>query len=306
MSGALLRTSSLCGLLALLILIYSANLKSAPKSQELRSEAVAPSVEINPNGLRRLLTDLLNSKKAGDAQAFKALTDGLVVPNHNQWFSETFGALRGAAMDSVYEKQLGGSKEGLASQFDQMRAAESVDFIIRLAPDQPDSNDPVAVGLHKFLKTSQVFYIADWTKAGDTKEFHIGYFIFVENSFRFLQQDLLAGLAAPVRVRDDVFMKDKITNKVMPIYPRMALEHRLSGTVLVRIIVGTDGRVRQVQVISGHPLLAAAVPGAVRQWHYKPTSVMGEPVEVETSLRVVFSFDQDLSFGTIPKVSFYP
>jgi hypothetical protein len=33
---------------------------------------------------------------------------------------------------------------------------------------------------------------------------------------------------------------------------------------------------------------------------------MGEPVEVETSLRVVFSFDQDLSFGTIPKVSFYP
>jgi TonB family protein len=306
MSGALLRTSSLCGLLALLILIYSANLKSAPKSQELRSEAVAPSVEINPNGLRRLLTDLLNSKKAGDAQAFKALTDGLVVPNHNQWFSETFGALRGAAMDSVYEKQLGGSKEGLASQFDQMRAAESVDFIIRLAADQPDSNDPVAVGLHKFLKTSQVFYIADWTKVGDTKESRIGYFVFVENSFRFLQQDLLAGLAAPVRVRDDVFMKDKITNKVMPMYPRMALEHRLSGTVLVRIIVGTDGRVRQVQVISGHPLLAAAVPGAVRQWHYKPTSVMGEPVEVETSLRVVFSFDQDLSFGTIPKVSFYP
>jgi TonB family protein len=306
MSGALLRTSSLCGLLALLILIYSANLKSAPKSQELRSEAVAPSVEIHPNGLRRLLTDLLNSKKAGDAQAFKALTDGLVVPNHNQWFSETFGALRGAAMDSVYEKQLGGSKEGLASQFDQMRAAESVDFIIRLAADQPDSNDPVAVGLHKFLKTSQVFYIADWTKVGDTKESRIGYFVFVENSFRFLQQDLLAGLAAPVRVRDDVFMKDKITNKVMPMYPRMALEHRLSGTVLVRIIVGTDGRVRQVQVISGHPLLAAAVPGAVRQWHYKPTSVMGEPVEVETSLRVVFSFDQDLSFGTIPKVSFYP
>jgi|SRR5216684_745835 len=306
MSGALLKTSSLRALLALPILIYSANIKSAPKSQELGSKAVAPSVEINPNGLRGLLTDLLNSKKAGDEQAFKALTDGLVVPNHNQWFSKTFGALRGAAIDSVYEKQLGGSKEGLASQFDQMRAAESVDFIIHLAPDQPDSNDPVTVGLHKFLKTSQVFYIGDWTKAGDTKEFRIGYFVFVENSFRFLQQDLLADLAAPVRVRDDVFMKDKIKVRVMPIYPRMALEHRLSGMVLVRIIVGTDGRVRQVQVISGHPLLAAGVPGAVRQWLYKPTSVMGEPVEVETSLSVVFSFNQDLSLGTIAKVSVYP
>jgi len=306
MSGALLRTSSLRALLGLSILIYIANLKSPAKSQELGSKAVAPSVEINPNGLRGLLTELLNSKKAGDGQAFKALADGLVVPNHNQWFNETFGALRGAAMDSVYEKQLGGSKEGLASQFDQMRAAESVDFIIRLAPDQPDSNDPVAVGLHKFLKTSQVFYIADWTKVGDTKESRIGYFVFVENSFRFLQQDLLVGLAAPVRVRDDVFMKDKIKVKVMPIYPRMALEHRLSGTVLVRVIVGTDGRARQVQVISGHPLLAAGVPDAVRQWLYKPTSVMGETVEVETSLRVVFSFNQDSSFGTTAKVSVYP
>ena len=101
-------------------------------------------------------------------------------------------------------------------------------------------------------------------------------------------------------------MKDKIKVRVMPIYPRMALEHRLSGMVLVRIIVGTDGRVRQVQVISGHPLLAAGVPGAVRQWLYKPTSVMGEPVEVETSLSVVFSFNQDLSLGTIAKVSVYP
>jgi protein TonB len=86
----------------------------------------------------------------------------------------------------------------------------------------------------------------------------------------------------------------------------MALEQRLSGTVRVQIIVGTDGRVRQVQIVSGHPLLTAGVPGAFRQWLYKPTSVMGEPVEVETSLLVVFSFDQDLPFRTIPKVSLYP
>jgi TonB family protein len=79
---------------------------------------------------------------------------------------------------------------------------------------------------------------------------------------------------------------------VDPIYPTLARQSRLSGTVRLNAIIGTDGTVHQLEVVSGRPLLVQAALDAVKQWRYKPTLVGGVAVEVETTFDIVFSFKQ--------------
>ena len=58
--------------------------------------------------------------------------------------------------------------------------------------------------------------------------------------------------------------------------------------VKLHAIIGRDGTVTQLQVISGHPLLLQAALDAVRQWTYQPTLLEGKAVEVDTEIDVVF------------------
>jgi protein TonB len=79
-----------------------------------------------------------------------------------------------------------------------------------------------------------------------------------------------------------------LSHRVDPPYPQLARTAHISGTVELRAIIGRDGNVRSVEVLSGIPLLARAAVDAVRQWRYRPTLLNGEPVEVETRITVRF------------------
>jgi protein TonB len=84
----------------------------------------------------------------------------------------------------------------------------------------------------------------------------------------------------------------KLMNKVQPQYPPLARQTRISGTVRLHAIIGKNGAVEQLEVMSGHPLLVQAALDAVRQWKYQPTTLNGEPVEVDTTIDVIFSLNQ--------------
>jgi protein TonB len=84
----------------------------------------------------------------------------------------------------------------------------------------------------------------------------------------------------------------KLVNRVQPIYPPLARQTRISGTVKLHAIIGKNGNVDQLQVVSGHPLLVQAALDAVRQWRYQPTLLNGEPVDVDTEIDVIFSLAQ--------------
>lgn len=83
-------------------------------------------------------------------------------------------------------------------------------------------------------------------------------------------------------------MDAMLIRRVQPDYPTIAKLMRLSGTVLLRATIGRDGEVREVEVLSGNPILAQAALNAVREWRYRPTLLSGEPVEVETEITVNF------------------
>jgi protein TonB len=84
----------------------------------------------------------------------------------------------------------------------------------------------------------------------------------------------------------------RIVNRTAPVYPALARQTRISGTVRLHAIIAKDGTVQQLEVLSGHPLLVQAALDAVRQWRYQPTLLNGEPVEVDTTVDVIFSLNQ--------------
>jgi len=92
----------------------------------------------------------------------------------------------------------------------------------------------------------------------------------------------------PVKVGGNV-QAARIINRPNPVYPPLARQTRINGTVRLHAIISKDGTIQQLEVISGHPLLQQAALDAVRQWRYQPTLLNGEPVEVDTTIDVIFS-----------------
>jgi TonB family protein len=79
-----------------------------------------------------------------------------------------------------------------------------------------------------------------------------------------------ADMARQAEARRQAFDGPDPIQRVEPVYPPLAQEARIEGTVRVQVLIGTDGSVEQVEPISGHPMLAAAVIAAVKQWRYAP------------------------------------
>ena len=83
-------------------------------------------------------------------------------------------------------------------------------------------------------------------------------------------------------------MQRMLVYKVNPQYPEEAKKAHIKGNVRLRILIGEDGRVKDVQPIEGNPLLSKAAMEAVRQFRYKPTKLNGTPVQVETEVDCKF------------------
>lgn len=81
----------------------------------------------------------------------------------------------------------------------------------------------------------------------------------------------------------------QLVNKVEPIYPPLARSARVQGQVVLNAIISKHGTIEDLHVLSGHPMLIQAALDAVRQWRYKPFLLNGEPVEVETTVTVIFN-----------------
>jgi protein TonB len=81
----------------------------------------------------------------------------------------------------------------------------------------------------------------------------------------------------------------KMVRQVQPIYPQIAKTAHVQGTVILHAVIAKDGSVSELQYISGPPLLMKSAMDAVREWKYQPTLLNGEPVEVDTTISVIFT-----------------
>jgi len=94
----------------------------------------------------------------------------------------------------------------------------------------------------------------------------------------------------PQRVRiSQGVTKGLLVHRVEPIYPTLARAARVQGEVVLSAIIDGNGQITNLQLVSGHPMLVPAAFAAVREWRYKPYLLNGQPVEVETTITVIFS-----------------
>jgi protein TonB len=94
----------------------------------------------------------------------------------------------------------------------------------------------------------------------------------------------------PQRVRiSQGVTKGLLIHRAEPTYPPLAKAARVQGDVVLKAIINRNGDIQDLQLVSGHPMLVPAAIAAVRQWRYKPYLLNGQPVEVETTVTVIFS-----------------
>ncbi len=94
----------------------------------------------------------------------------------------------------------------------------------------------------------------------------------------------------PQRVRiSQGVTRGLLIHKEEPLYPSLARAARVQGEVVLSAVIDANGQIQNLQLVSGHPMLVPAALAAVRQWRYKPYLLNGQPVEVETTITVIFS-----------------
>ena len=84
-------------------------------------------------------------------------------------------------------------------------------------------------------------------------------------------------------------MEGNLIYRVQPQYPPLARQARIQGIVVLRAMISREGKIENLQIITGHPLLVKSAMDAVLQWRYRPNYLNNEPVEVETQVTVNFT-----------------
>jgi TonB family protein len=97
-----------------------------------------------------------------------------------------------------------------------------------------------------------------------------------------------AAKAPPLSIPSGV-MEANILTKANPIYPVAAKKAKIQGRVVLQAVIGKDGKIENLRVVSGPKQLQQSALDAVRQWTYKPYLLNGYPVELETTINVVYS-----------------
>jgi periplasmic protein TonB len=91
----------------------------------------------------------------------------------------------------------------------------------------------------------------------------------------------------PIRV-GGVVKEPRPVKMVPPVYPPLASKARVSGTVVLEATLTAEGRVEEIKVISGHPLLVDAAIECVKKWEYEPSYLNGIPIPVILTAKVHF------------------
>jgi periplasmic protein TonB len=91
-----------------------------------------------------------------------------------------------------------------------------------------------------------------------------------------------------VRIGGNVQMA-KMIHQVQPKYPNEAKQNHITGTIVLHAVISKDGSIQELQFVSGPPELMRSAMDAVKKWRYKPTELEGRPVEVDTTISVVYT-----------------
>jgi TonB family protein len=302
----------LFGMLALLALMLAEGIAARPAQQPDAPQAPAlpplPSYPDSSEGLENFIRTALEAAKNGDNKLLYAHTRSLLLRDPETTFRELFGdALpdgfaedyrkRSAAMYLILARDLTKiAQEGFA-EIRVLRYEEGC------SPQASDNQAPVLLARRQ---PAALYDVRILKKKNDKTAAGLWFFLYQGDGFRYLGNVTLpdgaavfgpffatgdSGNGQPAkRIRvDGTVQSAKLIESPAPVYPPQAKAARLQGTVRLIALLGKDGHVKALRLVTGHCWLAQATIDAVKKWRYQPTLLNGEPVEVFTTIDVIFS-----------------
>lgn len=242
--------------------------------------------------------EMLKLEKKHDAKGLAPYVESLELPNASTWFRATFGDELGAQLADSYDR----ARMNLPLAFpDLLEQLNSKHFTKAVAMQFTESCDPDASAdeYQVLVSRENGQQLFDVRLTSYSQRAIVPYFAYVDGAFRYLSNFRVTPPARHSRVKSDGskvpavvpgnVLQGRITKQVVPVYPFEARAAHIQGTVVLHAIIGENGNVCNLRVTDGNSLLAASAMAAVRQWHYAPYKLNGQPVKVDTTITVIFN-----------------
>jgi TonB family protein len=271
--------------------------------------ATSPTYPDSQAGLEKLIGDIFRAAKKGDSATLNALIATLSQPVTASWFQSAFGD-DGDAMFKEYPGSGPRLDSALQAFFGKLRDEKFTQASAHKHESSCDDNSGELIYPVMVMRQQPVPLYELRFHEGD-KFYRLWALAYVDGGFRYIgdlkppdfrnppQRKLVDRNSADSpnpevkRVRQGGSVAAaKILQKVQPQYPGKARSERLQGTVRLHAIIATDGTIRMLRVQTGYCSLGEAAMKAVQQWRYRPTTLEGAPVEVDTVIDVIFSLRQ--------------
>lgn len=266
-----------------------------------------PTYPDSPGGLKKLIKDILAAARAHQTGALTTHVSSMPIPDHQSWFETVFGKADGARLAASYAARRAGIPSYLTEQFTWAVHERMTNIVVRRLQEACDPNaDEFQYPVLAARQKRQPFYEASLMR--ERYGMRLGFFAYIDGGFRYVGNLRIPESPAPTieplnKTRpngapqpEPVYVPVKVQaarliHQVAPYYPDRAQRAGLRGTVRLVAMIGRDGAIGNLRVIQGHCWLAEAAVNAVKQWRYSPTILGTEPVEVITTIEVVFSLE---------------
>jgi TonB family protein len=283
-------------------------------SQSPYNATAAPSYPDSTSGLEHLVKDILKAQKAGDGVRAQQLIDSLILPDYQHWYSAEFDEETAAAGTASYKAGFGSLSAQLARFFLTVQQNQSSASAVRFDATCDDNASDHTFGVLLSRLHSVPLYELRFIKEG--RFMRLFALVYVDGGFRIALlpdpavipppsdrtigkntanpgADAPANEPAVQRVRQGgAVTAAKLVQRVQPEYPEIARRERIQGTIRLHAIIGKDGSIRGLRVMSGACSLSKSAYDAVKKWRYSPTTLEGKPVEVDTTIDVIYSLRQ--------------
>ena len=266
-----------------------------------------------PQGLEKLMKDMMKIEKQGKQQDLAPYAKSLLLPDADNWFKSVFGDSAGAALASASELTRNGIEFGAPETLVTLRKKDLTEV---RAVRFDDSCSPLATPAEYpvLLLRQRPEPLYDVRFSDGSKESVWAYFAYVDGAFRFIGSLKKADAGYPfqraktqplatkregtesetkerIRLAGNV-QQATLIHQETPKYPQDAKDSHIQGTVLLHAVIGKDGTIRLLDLNEGVCALAGSAMEAVKNWRYKPTLLNGEPVEVDTTISVIFTLNK--------------
>ncbi len=259
----------------------------------------------SPDGFREQLESLISTYKSGNLTAFRAELDTLAIPNAHDWIASHFFPADVAKLQRDYPLSMAGFQRHLTWVVENASHLPGWDMTV--TPSELPK-PPAAIGKESVVPVPadpvnvENFRYGPAHSEDNTKHSWVNSFVYMDGRFRyaggtypFWAEELqgIRGYQASPSTGPVInhVSAARVLHKVAPEYPNDARKAHVEGVVRLHAIIGKDGSIKDLSVISGDPLLTEAAMKAVRQWRYQPVLINGEPVEVDTTVDVIFALN---------------